>query len=302
MNSLLRHLLAVRHNLRTLCPLVFALAFALEAGAGADSMKLQRPVMIDSDSSGSKAFVLDGAGMLHEFQVKQGALEEYRAVPLPADLNPSDMTYVLSGDKEALLVAGTQSRRGAVVLYSLDGSLLQTWSLRNICSGIDFGAATHIAYAATSDSNEIYRLDLKATDVAFVTQVDDAGKLGPLAFDEARQEIYVADVAAGRIYKYSIGRKTLSILVTDLSAPTALSFDPDTGRLYVADPGRRGIFTIDTRSAKPPLRQFASGQLQTPYGMALLSQNRVAVADYGANRILVFSNKGSLLFRFPPNQ
>lgn len=302
MSALLQYLLAARQNLRTLCTFGFALGFALQAGAGADSTKLQRPVMMDSDGSGSNVFVVDASGTLHEFHVTQSALEEYRTTPLPADLTPSDMTYVVSRDKESLLIAGTQFRRGAVVLYSLDGGLLQRWSLRNICSGIDSGAATHVAYTATSDSNEIYRLDLKATNVTFVTQVDDASKLGPLALDEARQEIYVADVAAGRIYKYSIRSKASSILVTGLSAPTALLFDPDTGRLYVADPGRRGVFLIDTRSNRPALSQFASGQLQTPYGMALLSQNRVAVADYGANRILVFSNKGSLLFRFPPDK
>jgi len=254
--------------------------------------------MMDSNGSGSDLFVVDASANLHAFHVKQNALVEYRQMSLPADFAASDMTYLLSGSQESFLIAGTLSRRGAVALFSLDGKSLQTWSLRNICSGIDFGAATHVAYVATSDSNEIYRLEMKSPKLTFVTQVDDAAKLGPLAFDEVRQEIYVADVAAGRIYKYSIAAKASTTLVTGLSAPTALSFDPDSDRLYIADPGRRGIFTIDTRSSKPVLTGFAAGQMQSPSGMALLSQNRVAVADYGADSVLVFSNKGSLLFRF----
>ena len=37
-----------------------------------------------------------------------------------------------------------------------------------------------------------------------------------------------------------------------------------------------------------------------PYAMALASNERLAVADYGASSVLVFSNKGALLFRYPP--
>jgi len=288
-------------NLRIFCPLLLGLAISLQAGAGADSLKLARPVMMDSNGPGSDLFVLDASGTLHEFHAKRNALEEYRAISLPAGFTASDMTYLISVSQEAILIAGTKATGGSVMLYSLEGKSLQTWSLRNICSGIDFGASTHIAYVATSDSNEIYRLDLSATKTALVTQIDDAGKLGPLAFDEARQEIYVADVAVGRVYKYSLATKTSNILVSNLSAPTALSFDPGSRRLYIADPGRRGVFTLDMRSNRPALTQFASGQMQAPYGMALLSQNRVAVADYGANRVLVFSDQGALLFRFPPN-
>ena len=288
-------------NFRALCPLLLALGIVLQAGVGADSLKLKRPVMMDSNASGSDLFVLDASGNLHEFHVKANALEEYRAISLPAGFAASDMTYLVSGSQEAFLIAGTEATRGRVMLYSIEGKSLETWSLRNICSGIDFGASTHIAYVATSDSNEIYRINLSATKTAPVTQIDYSGKLGPLAFDEARQEIYVADVAVGRIYKYSLATKTSSIFIGNLSAPTALSFDPASRRLYIADPGRRGVFTLDTRSNRTALTQFAPGQMQSPYGLALLSQNRVAVADYGANGVLIFSDKGVLLFRCPPN-
>jgi len=48
------------------------------------------------------------------------------------------------------------------------------------------------------------------------------------------------------------------------------------------------------------MREFLSGPLKSPYGMALILSDRMAVADYGASSILVFSSKGALLFRFPP--
>ena len=156
------------------------------------------------------------------------------------------------------------------------------------------------AYVAISDSNEIYRVDLKGADVKFVTRIEDATKLGPVAFDEGRQEIYIADVASGRIYEYSIASKNSKVLVTGLSAPTALAFDPGANRLFIADPGRGGIFTVDTRSNKPVASEFAPGSLKSPYGTTLIANGRVAVADHGANSAVVFSTKGELLFRFPP--
>lgn len=299
MRTFLRHPRGGLLNLRTLCLILLALGLAPQAGAGADQMKLERPVMLDSNGPGSELFVLDASGSLHELRVTQNSLEEYGRISLPPELTAADMTYSLSGGQQSLLIAGVESGRGIVVRYSLDGRSLKTWSFRNICSGIDFGAATHLAYVATSDSNEIYRLDLQGTEITYVTRIANAAKLGPLAFDEARQEIYVADVASGRIYQYSIATKASKVLVTDLSAPNALAFDPEASRLFIADPGRRAIFTVDTRSRKPVAAEFASDPLKAPYGMTLISKGRVAVADYGANSVLVFSSKGGLLFRFP---
>jgi hypothetical protein len=37
-------------------------------------------------------------------------------------------------------------------------------------------------------------VDLKGTDVKFVTRIEDATKLDPVAFDEGRQEIYIVGV------------------------------------------------------------------------------------------------------------
>ena len=302
MRTFLRHPRSGLLNLRALCLILLALDLPTGAGAGAERAKLERPVMMDSNGPGSELLVLDASGILHELRVTQNSLEENRKITLPRELIAADMAYSLSDGQESLLIAGTKSGRGIVVRYSLDGRSLKTWSFRNVCSGIDFGVASHSAYVATSDSNEIYRLDLQGTEITYLTRIANAAKLGPLAFDEARREIYVADVASGRIYQYSIATKASKVLVADLSAPTALVFDPETRRLFIADPGRRAIFTVDTRSSKVVATEFASDPLKAPYGLTLISKGRVAVADYGTNSVLIFSSKGGLLFRFPsPN-
>ncbi len=280
---------------------LLALSLALCGGLAQDRVKFQRPIMMDSNGPSTDLFVLDSSGSLHKLHVVQNGLQEYGRFSLARDFKPADMAYASSGGQESLLIVGTESGRGVATSYSLDGKVLKKWRFPHVCSGIDFAPITHSAYIATSDSNEIYQVDLQGSEPKPVTRIDDATKLGPLAFDEANQEIYVADVASGRIYQYSMATKAAKVLVTGLSAPTALVFDPATSRLLIADPGRRGIFTVDPRSGKPVVAELAPGGLKSPYGVTVISQNRIAVADYGASSVVVFSNKGDLLFRFPSN-
>jgi DNA-binding beta-propeller fold protein YncE len=288
-------------NVVRLCTILLLLGlFPLRAGDAPQQTKFERPIMMDSNGPGSQLFVLDTWGTLHEFQATKNTLEEFRSISLPSTLTAADMSDAPVSGQESVLIAGTQFGRGIVARYALDGKQLQTWTFRNICSGVDFGTSSHTAYVATSDSNEIYRLSPEGSKSTFLARIPNATKLGPLAYDEAGQKIYVADVAAGAIYQYSMAAKSSRVFVSNLSAPTALSFDPETGRLYIAEPGRRAIFTVDTRSSNPLATEFVSNPLKSPYGMALLSSERMAVADYGANSVFVFSSKGEMLFRFPP--
>ncbi len=282
--------------------LASAVVLAWQFGAAQDHGKIEHPVMVDTNGPGTDLFVVDSSDTLHQLRISQNALQEYSKASLPAELTPADMTWASDGGQESVLIAGTESGRGVVVSFSLQNKSVKTWNFRNICSGIDFVSRSHSAYVATSDSNEIYRLDLQAAKPEYLTRIEDATKLGPVAFDETRQAIYVADVAAGRIYQYSIVSKTSKVLVTGLSAPTALVFDSGTNRLYVADPGLRAVLTIDPTSTKPTATAFASDPLRAPYGLTLISNGRVAVADYGANAMLIFSGKGEFLSRFPESK
>jgi len=257
--------------------------------------------MLDSNWTGSEIFVVDAAENLHRFLVSQNSLTQYGKVSLPRELTPADMAYGSSEGQEFLLIAGTESGHGVVVSYSLEGKPLRSWKFRNICSGIDFPPKGRSAYVATSDSNEIYRVDVHGAKITSIARIENATKLGPVAFDEGSQQVYVADVASGQVYQYSLASKISKVLVTGLSAPTALAFDPDARRLFIADPGRRGVFMVDTRSSKPVAVEFAPNSLKAPYGMTVISNDHVAVADYGANSVVVLSVNGTLLFRYPPS-
>jgi len=287
-------------NVPSLCSIVLLLGiFPLQAGEEPGRPKLERPIMVDSDGPGSQLFVLDAWGTLHEFRVAKNSLEEFASITLPATLAASDMTYLPAGGQESVLIAGTQmgGESWPDIASMDDNSKLGRFET--------FALGSTLARAAIPRTwqlqiRTIYRLDLQGTESNYVARIPNATKLGPLAFDEAGRKIFIADLAVGAIYQYSLATKASRVLVSNLSAPTALSFYPETGRLYIADPGRRAIFTVNTRSSQPVLTEFVSEPLKSPYGMALLSSDRMAVADYGANSVLVFSSKAQLLFSFPP--
>jgi DNA-binding beta-propeller fold protein YncE len=109
----------------------------------------------------------------------------------------------------------------------------------------------------------------------------------------------VGDLGTGNIYRYSLITKKTKLLVSGLSAPSALRFDDQTGRLYIADAGRRKIFTVDTLAKRPVATEFASRPLKSPSGIASFVNGGLAVTDLDADTVFVFSNEGKLLFRFP---
>lgn len=284
--------------LRLACAASLALALGARTGSGADRPELQRPIMMDSNGPGSELYVLDAAGVIHQFRVSESELSEYGRSAVPPDFTAADMSFLRSNTPPSLLIAGTQNGHGVVIRLSLDSRTVTSWPFPNVCSGVDSAPSGVTAYVATSDSNEIYQLDPRGQRTNRITAIMDASKLGPVALDDKRHLIYVADVANGQVYRYSTQTRK-SDVVARVSTPTALVFDGDTDKLFIADPGQRSIFVVNTHANSPEAAPFTSEGLRAPYGMTLLSEGRLAVADYSSNSILVYSSTGKLLFRFP---
>ena len=262
------------------------------------SVKFDQPVAIDK-AAAADILVLEAWGTVHRLRQTGNAIAEVGSFHLPGSPQMVDMTYSSSGGQESILITGNQSERSIIWRYDLDGHKLQTWVSQNVLAGIDFNTADHSAYLATSDSNDIDRLDLNTQQISFVTRIHEARRLGPLAVDSNNKIIYVADVVGGVIYQYSILSKSSKILVSQLSAPTALYFDPQSGRLYVADAGRQRIVSVDTYAKTPVASNFTSSPLRSPSGVALVSGGAVAVTDLEANCIYLFSSQGALISRIP---
>jgi hypothetical protein len=160
----------------------------IQAIQNAGSGKLDRPIAMDAGPN-TDFFVLDIHGNVHRLRGTQNSFSEQGTFALPSYSTPGDMSYSISAGQESLLIAGVGLGRGIVARVTSDGKLIRRWFLSNVCAGIDFNTKDHSAYVATSDSNEIYRVDLQGGTTSYVTQIFDARRLGPLVLDNGRQDV-----------------------------------------------------------------------------------------------------------------
>lgn len=261
-------------------------------------LKLRDPIAIHKGAS-SDLFVLDAGGTVHRLQKTQDHFDETSAFSLKNTSGPIDMTYALFNRQDSLIISSFQVGIATLAQYASDGKLLNNWILKHVCSGVDVDNSNGALYVATSDSNEVYKIDLRTRRTSYVGEIHSAKRLGPLVLGPNNQIIYIADVAGGSIYEFSLVTGNSRKLISGMSSPSAFFFDLQTRRLYIADNGQRKIFTIDTSVPQPVLMQFASKPLSSPSGIAPRSPDGLAVTDEDTNSVLFFSSQGIFLNRFP---
>ena len=127
------------------------------------------------------------------------------------------------------------------------------------------------------------------TDIAFA----DDGRLFVSEYG-GNDRVSVFDGAGN--YLYAIGSPELPPI--NLARPSAVCVDGQTEELYIADACHHRI--VVTTLDGSFIRTFGRlgrlpGQLRYPYDLALLSDGRLVVCEYGNNRIQIFSRAGESL-------
>jgi DNA-binding beta-propeller fold protein YncE len=160
-------------------------------------------------------------------------------------------------------------------------------------------------FVADSGLRKVFAVD---RDGKFVREVVSEGLIRPaaLAFDAARNRLYVADSMAHRVFVYSADGAPLGDFGGNghapgaFNSPTHLAVSPD-GRLYVTDALNFRIQAFD--AGHQPLTVFGrhgdgAGDFAAPKGIAVDSQGRVFVADAMFDAVQVFRPDGALLLGF----
>jgi DNA-binding beta-propeller fold protein YncE len=104
--------------------------------------------------------------------------------------------------------------------------------------------------------------------------------------------VAVADTLNNRVQMLNPATKTLVWSYAGLKQPRGLAIFGTT--IYVADTGDHQIVKINA-STGSLAGLFGAGQLQTPVGVAPMSDGSVWVSDMTTNQLVQFSNRGSLL-------
>ncbi len=297
--------------------LVIAALVSLRASGG-ERPDLGGPVAIDRISD-TEFYVLSSDGTVRKLRNSGETFQQVGEFTIQGF--PIDFTYSVSDQTASLFVCSTLAGKGVVSRYAPDGSLMKRWWLWHTCGGLDFNPDDHTLYAATTDTNELYRLDVRSGgDPKSVAELPKTGKVGPIAVDSAHKLIYTSDISEGIVYEYDLVKRSSRIVASNLGSPVALYFDAGSNLLYVADATGKRVFSVPSnlrsqmrqganqppkmatsRPARAGIRVIIQDNgLSSPSGVVRGANGDLLISDYGANRIFVLSATGQIKMRYPP--
>jgi hypothetical protein len=155
--------------------LVVGVLTALTAN-GAIRPELVSPIAIDRISD-TEFYILSSDGTVRRVRNSGGTFQQSSKFAIQGF--PIDFTYSVSDQIASLFVCSTLAGKGVLSRYATDGSLMKRWWLWHTCGGVDFDPENHALYAATTDTHEIYRLDIRrGGDPEFVGELPGTGKIG----------------------------------------------------------------------------------------------------------------------------
>lgn len=120
-----------------------------------------------------------------------------------------------------------------------------------------------------------------------------AGFLEPVAVGAAGNEIFVLERRARRISVLSTAGARLRTIPCPGQMPVDLVVGPGPGELTVTDTGGAVLHVVSSGTGAP-LRTMGQGALKFPSGIAI-NQGRIAVADSGLRRVVLFDSAGTSL-------
>jgi hypothetical protein len=279
--------------------------------------ELSGPVAVDRISD-SEFFVLSSDGSIRRLLNTGNNFQQVAKFSVQGF--PIDFTYSVSEGVASVFVCSAIVDKGVISRYSTDGALMKHWWLWHTCGGLDFDPQEHMLYVASTDTNEIYRLDVrKDGQLESIGELPIAGKLGPIVVDSDRKLVYASDIAEGKVYEYDVAKRFSRVIAANLGSPVALFFDAKTKLLYVADATAKRILALTINRSRQgrqssiltsrPTKQstsnltvrvlLQSANLRSPSGVVPAGNGELVISDYGANRIFVVSSNGQVSFQYP---
>jgi DNA-binding beta-propeller fold protein YncE len=233
---------------------------------------------------------------------KRGLADGRFQKPRAMAISPADEIFVI--DKTA-----------RVQVFDLSGNFLRGWKTPQSANGKPTGASIDPSNGNLLVADTHYFQFLTYTPTGeLLADRTIGGVNGP----EPGQFGWVTDIARApdgtlylaeygefdRIYKYSADGQYIDRFgehgdaPMQFSRPQTLAVD-DEGLLWIADSCNHRIQVVDWREATP--RSVAVlgsqgaeiGQLQFPYGMKLISKNRLLVSEFGNHRVQCWSRDGT---------
>jgi DNA-binding beta-propeller fold protein YncE len=120
--------------------------------------------------------------------------------------------------------------------------------------------------------------------------------------EDANNQLYITDSAAGTVYRYDLERNTLTPFLRELERPTGIAYSKANGLLYVSDTTGHRVVAFNAAGVV----QFSLGDqegpglspLNLPTDLAVDAKGQVYVTDPLRFKISIFSSKGKPVSAF----
>lgn len=154
------------------------------------------------------------------------------------------------------------------------------------------------AFLASRDEPRlsVARLDARQASAEPLASLGGLSSIALLLYEPAGDQLFASD-GVGTVVRFALGKDDgpTEIVADGLEFPTALAFDPERRRLYVATRGRR-LWAYDCPGRCGPGRVFAeAAALIHPTSLVITADGVVWAGDAVAQTILCFSPEGELL-------
>lgn len=152
---------------------------------------------------------------------------------------------------------------------------------------------------ADPGAHAVHVYDMAARDYDRIERAGDRLLLSPVGVAFVGESLYVSDSALGEILVFD-ARGKLVRSITGLERPTALAWEGETGRLYVADTLSHSVVALDAEGKR--LFEFGGrgegdGQFNYPSHLAVAG-GRLYVNDTMNFRLQIFDLEGRFLSSF----
>jgi WD40 repeat protein len=276
----------------TLCPALGVLAYGQ---ASAPRQQQQQSLVYGNGPvalamrNESEAVILQLKGRLSTFNVRRWMPGE-TLYSVPGDFDATDMTAASSGSRQFVCLVLDSHGSGSgknFILQLVNGREVWSWlNVKGVYTGVAIDAAQGFVYTSNSTTNGVYRLRLgeeKQTATLVVTFYE-ASRIGAIAVDPQGQRLFVADYDGRRIFVSDMkGGRIRTILAPELSEIRALAWDGRRRRLYIADSGSEGIWSVPDDGS--PQLLLRDRRFRQPSGLAIAGEDALIVADESSGSV-----------------
>ncbi len=227
--------------------------------------------------------------------------------------NPTEIACAtIQGRTTALVTASVLKN---VLVLGVDvgsGRWAELGSARGASAGVAYDSKTNSAFFSSPVDQSIYRLEISPAEKgaqvksgsrkpaeAWVSIYGGSVSLGPVAVDTRRRRLLVSDAFSGVLYSVDLETRRQSRFAESFGVINSLSVDETRETLYVADSGKRSVWSLLLRDGAPkPVLFVQDASFQGLTGVAADAKGQVWVSVITSREVRLYDRSRQLLKRF----